>query len=69
MRWLRTDATKRMHVRENALYLVFKLVLRLGTRWHPINGRNQLTLLLAGERFADGRLQRSQPTTMEGSAA
>ncbi|MHB1501783.1 MAG: IS256 family transposase [Candidatus Dormibacteria bacterium] len=66
---LRTDATKRMHVRENALYLVFKLVLRLGTRWHPINGRNQLTLLLAGERFVDGRLQRSQPTTMEGSAA
>jgi len=66
---LRTDATKRMQVRENALYLVFKLVLRLSTKWHPINGRNQLTLLLAGEIFVDGRLQRSQPTTMEGTAA
>ncbi len=66
---LRTDATKRMQVRENALYLVFKVVLRLSTNWRPINGRNQLTLLLAGERFVDGRLQRTQPTTMEGTAA
>ena len=66
---LRTDATKRMQVRENALYLAFKLVLRLSTEWHPINARNQLTLLLAGERFVDGRLQRTQPTTEEGTAA
>ncbi|MHB1527609.1 MAG: hypothetical protein ACYCZN_15290 [Candidatus Dormibacteria bacterium] len=66
---LRTDATKRMQVRENALYLVFKLVLRLSTRWRPINGRNQLTLLLAGEHFDDGRLRRTLATTMEGSAA
>lgn len=64
---LRTNAAKRMRVRENALYLVFKLVLRLSTNWRAINGRNQLSLLLAGERFVDGRLQR-QPTT-EGAAA
>ena len=66
---LRTDAAKRMRVRENALYLVFKLVLRLALNWRQINGRNQLTLLLAGERFVDGCLQRSQPITKEGTAA
>ena len=56
-----------MRVRENALYLVFELVMRLSTNWWAINGRNQLSLLLAGEHFADGRLQR-QPT-QEGAAA
>jgi hypothetical protein len=45
-----------MRVRENALYLVFKLVMRLSTNWRAINGRNQLSLLLAGDRFVDGRL-------------
>ncbi len=64
---LRTNAARRMRVRENALYLVFKLVMRLSTNWRAINGRNQLSLLLAGERFVDGRLQR-QPT-QEGAAA
>ena len=66
---LRTNAAERMRVRENALYLVFKLELRLGTNWRPINGRTQLALLLAGERFTDGGLQRSQPATTEGTAA
>ena len=42
-------------------------VQRLSTNWRAINGRNQLSLLLAGEHFADGRLQR-QPTP-EGAAA
>jgi hypothetical protein len=45
-------------VRENALYLVFKLVTRLSLNWRAINGPNQLLLLLAGERFVDGKLQR-----------
>jgi hypothetical protein len=54
------DATKRMHGREKGVYLV--LVLRLRTKWHPINGRNQLRLSLASERFVDGHLQRTQPT-------
>ena len=66
---LRTNAAKRMQVCENALYLVFKLVLRLGTNWRPLNGRNQLGLLLAGERFIDGRLARTQRATTEGTAA
>jgi hypothetical protein len=34
---LRTDASKRLKVRENALYLVFKLVLRLSLNWRGIN--------------------------------
>jgi putative transposase len=65
---LRTDAARRMRVRENALYLVFKLVIRLSLNWRSINAPNQLALLLAGETFADGKLQRQQPTT-EGAAA
>lgn len=54
---LRTAATKRMHVRENALYLVFKLVTRLSINWRAINAPNQLTLLIARQRFVDGKLQ------------
>ena len=65
---LRTNGTKRMKVRENALYLVFKLVCRLSTNWRSINAPNQLTLLLAGHPFADGKLQLDQ-STQEGIAA
>jgi transposase-like protein len=65
---LRTDAARRMRVRENALYLVFKLVTRLSMNWRSINAPNQVALLLAGETFVDGRLQRQPPTT-EGAAA
>ena len=53
---LRTAATKRMRVRENALYLVFKLVLRLSLNWRGINAPNQLRLLLASHHFRDGQL-------------
>jgi putative transposase len=53
---LRTQATKRMRVRENALYLVFKLVVRLSLNWRGINAPNQLRLLLAGHQFQDGQL-------------
>ncbi len=65
---LRTNAAKRMRVRENALYLVFKLVCRLGTNWRRINAPNQLALLLAGHRFADGKLHVDQPVTEEVAA-
>jgi hypothetical protein len=37
--------------------------------WRAINGPNQLLLLLAGERFVDGKLRRDQPTNTEGAAA
>src|SRR5436190_7318784 len=42
---LRTDASKRLRVPDNALYLVFKLVLRLSLNWRGINAPNQLQLL------------------------
>jgi hypothetical protein len=63
---LRTNATKR--VRENALYVVFKLVCRLGLNWRSINAPNQLTLLLAGHRYTDGKLCIDHPT-QENAAA
>ncbi len=53
---LRTNASKRLRVRENALYLVFKLVCRLSLNWRAINAPNQLRLLLAGHQFQDGQL-------------
>ena len=53
---LRTNASKRIRVRENALYLVFKLVLRLSLNWRGFHAPNQLRLLLAGHQFRDGQL-------------
>jgi len=35
---LRTDVAKRARKRENALYLVFKIVQRLGRNWRALNG-------------------------------
>jgi hypothetical protein len=53
---------KRARVRENALYLVFKIVERLGQHWRTLNGGVTLmTLVLAGERFVDGILVRQTP--------
>ena len=52
---LRTDVTKRMRRRENALYLVFKVAQRLEHSWRPLNGGvTIMTLLLGGARFVDG---------------
>ena len=65
---LRTDAAKRMRVRENVLYLVFKLAVRLSTNWRGINAPNQLDLLLAGHRFVDGRLHLDKPSLEESAA-
>jgi len=53
---LRTNAAKRLKVRENALYLVFKLVMRLSLNWRGIGAPNQLRLLLDGHQFRDGQL-------------
>ena len=65
---LRTNATKRMRVRENALYLVFKLVCRLSMNWRTINAPNQIQLLLDGHRFVNGKLLVDQPTQEENAA-
>jgi transposase-like protein len=52
---LRTDATKRMRTRETALYLLFKLIDRLGQRWRRLNGGATLMrLVLDGDVFVDG---------------
>jgi len=48
-------------VRENALYLVFKLVCRLSLNWRGINAPNQLRLLLAGHQFRNGQLVLRMP--------
>jgi hypothetical protein len=50
-------------VRENALYLVFKLVLRLSLNWRAINAPNQLKLLLCGQHFHDGQLVLNGPSS------
>ena len=55
---LRTDATKRMRQRETTLYLVFKLIERLSTRWRSLNGGATLMrLVLDGDVFVDGMRQ------------
>lgn len=53
---LRTDVTKRAPNRENAQYLVFKLIERLSQNWRRITGCNLCQLVLSGRRFLDGKL-------------
>ena len=54
---LGTDATRRMRRRDNALYLVFKIVERLSRNWRALNGgANLMTLVLEGREFKDGIL-------------
>jgi hypothetical protein len=65
---LATSVRKRLRVRENALYLVFKLILRLNTNWRGINAPNQLRPLLAGHRFQDGQLVLEGSTLDSGQA-
>jgi transposase-like protein len=67
---LRTTVAKRARVRENALYLVFKIVARLAGHWRVLNGGATLmALVLAGERFIDGVLVRQPPREEEKRAA
>ena len=66
---LRTDVTRRMKRRDSALYLVFKVALRLSERWRPLNGgRNLMGLLVDGARFEDGILT-ELPVSAEESVA
>ncbi len=66
---LRTNVAKRARVRENALYLVFKIVERLSQHWRVLNGGATLmTLVLAGERFVDGVLVKQPPREEERAA-
>lgn len=61
---LRTNASKRLRAPESALYLVFKLVLRLSLNWRGINAPNQLRLLLTGHQFRDGQLVLDETPTL-----
>jgi len=55
---LRTDVAKWARNRDNGLYLVFKIVERLGRNWRALNGGPHLMhLVLAGAVFKDGGLQ------------
>lgn len=55
---LRTDVAKRARKRENALYLVFKIVRRLSRNWRALNGGPALMSMVAeGAIFKDGVLQ------------
>ena len=53
---LRTDVTKRGPNRENAQYLIFKLIERLSQNWRRVTGSNLCQLVLSGRQFTDGRL-------------
>ena len=54
---------------DSALYLVFKVALRLSERWRPLNGgRNLMGLLIDGARFEDGILT-ELPVSVEGAVA
>ena len=55
------NAARRIRSRENALYLVFKLVERLSGNWRSLNGgENLMALVLAGCGFEDGILKHGQ---------
>ncbi len=63
---LRTDVKRR----DSALYLVFKVALRLSERWRPLNGgRNLMGLLVDGARFEDGILTELPVSAEEAIAA
>ena len=67
---LRTDVAKRMKRRDSALYLVFKVELRLSKRWRPLNGGTNLMGLLVDEtRFEDGILTELPLSAEEAVAA
>jgi putative transposase len=53
---LRTNVTKKLPNRENALYLAFKVVQRLSVNWRRITGANLCQLVLDERRFVDGKL-------------
>jgi len=67
---LRTNAARRLRRRDNALYLVFKVVERLSGNWRTLNGgANLMALILAGCRFKDGLLQRQEARQLAGVTA
>jgi putative transposase len=67
---LRTNAAKRLRRRDNALYLVFKIMERLSRHWRPLNGGiNLMALVLEGETFQNGIRQRREEPQLVGAVA
>jgi transposase-like protein len=65
---LRTDTARRIRRRDNALYLVFKIVERLSRNWRALNGgANLMALVLEGRTFKDGILQRENMPELVGA--
>jgi transposase-like protein len=63
---VRTRVARRMQVRENALYLVFKVIQRLAYNWRALNGGATLmTLVLSRTPFVDGVMVVAPPTPPE----
>ena len=68
VRLRRTPLTGMKLGRDSALYLVFKVSLRLSERWRPLNGdRCLMGLLIDGAAFEDGILT-ELPVSIEEAA-
>lgn len=64
---IRTTAARRIRNRDNALYLVFKIVERLSQTWRTLNGgANLMSLILEGRAFKDGLLERKTTPELVG---
>ena len=66
---LRTDVTRRMKRRDSALYLVFKVALRLSERWRPLNGGAELDRLVGGRRSVQHGILTELPVRAEEAVA
>lgn len=67
---IRTDAARRLRRRDNALYLVFKIVERLSGHWRTLNGGvNLMGLVLEGCAFKNGILQRQEVRQLTAAVA
>ena len=59
-----------MRSRDNALYLVFKMVERLSDHWRALNGgENLMALVLEGAVFRDGLRQPKESGQLAQTAA
>ena len=65
-----TNAAKCLCCRDTAFYLVFKIMERLSRNWRPLNGDvNLMSLVLEGETFKDGILERQELPELAGTMA
>jgi len=60
----RTKVVKRFRKRDNAKYMIFKLIQRLSINWQKLKYRNFLPLLKEGYRFYDGLMLQEEELKM-----